>query len=325
MQGGNDLTLTQSTTIDNDSLVATWLPQSASWMTGAIKGKVFANTEQNEREALAKAVISCLEPVNKAELPYSSCTDGRRRQLLLDSTMVPVREQLVGTDTTAAFVAAEALGERFYGKDMVYASVAQRIAKVVDFLVANGYKPTAHIACGAAGGFITVLNRATQFIDNLEYVERLKRLLPKDVYDPVVHRLIVGGYQSRLDSKVYDDYRDGLLCEAVETAVGPHAVERYVDDGQGVRGHLEQAIVYLGRDGQDLKGIALNPNKLIDTYGIQVFAVNSARADAIARLFGRGGSDDMDYKTARIAIEDFAAAGHGTLALGMETVIISRR
>lgn len=300
-------------------LVAHWLPQPASWMVGAIKGKLFA--DDAEREALAKAVIESIEPVNGSELVYSSCTDGRQRESLLDEEIVPVREQLVGTDSMAAFVAAEALGERFYGKDDLYAPVERRIDKVLEFLASNGYRPTAHIACGAAGGFLTVLNRSTQFIDNPSYIERLKRLLPDGVYDPALHRLIVGGYQSRLDSGVYDGYRDGFVCELVERAVGLHAVEKYVDDGRGVHGHLEQAVVYLD---QGVKGLALNPNKLIRQHDMQVFAVNSSRADSIARLFSRGGSEEMDYRTARLAIEDFAAAGHGTLAYGMETLIISR-
>lgn len=299
-------------------LQASWLPQPASWMTGAIKGKMFAS--DNERQMLAQAVIDSLEVVNMSELAYSSCTDGRRREALLDGSSVPTRQQLVGTDSVAAFVAAEALGERFYSKDDLYAPVGQRITKVIEFLKSNGYKPTAHIACGAAGGFTTVLNRSTQFIDNPEYIERLKRLLPDGVYDPTLHRLIVGGYQSRLDSEVYEGYRDGLICEIAEGSCGQHAVEKYVDDGRGVHGHLEQAVVYLD---QSVKGLALNPNKLITEHGVQVFAVNSGRADAIARLFSRGGDEEMDYLTARLAIEDFAAAGHGTLAYGMETLVVS--
>jgi hypothetical protein len=300
------------------SLQARWLPQPANWMTGAIKGRVFQ--DEAGRQTLAAAVIDSIEVVDEQERAFSSCTDGRQRQALLDGLAVPVREQLVGTDTVAAFVAAEALGERFYGKDDLYAPVERRIVKVVEFLTASGYRPTAHIACGAAGGFTTVLNRATQFIDEPQYIERLKQLVPDGVYDSTLHRLIVGGYQSRLDSSVYDGYHDGLICEIVEESIGQHGVERYIDDGQGVHGHLEQAVVYLD---PSIKGLALNPNKLIAEYGIQVFAVNSRRADAIARLFSRGGSEEMDYKTARLAIEDFAAAGHGTLAYGMETLIIS--
>jgi hypothetical protein len=44
--------------------------------------------------------------------------------------------------------------------------------------------------------------------------------------------------------------------------------------------------------------------------------------DRLARIFSSGGTDKMDYQTALIAIHDFAAAGHGTLANNMETLII---
>lgn len=318
MISGVDTNMATDTAIMTSKLQAQWLGRPASWMVGAIKGKVFS--DDFERQTLARAIIDSIEAVDEQEKAFSTCTDGRQRQALLNSQPVPVREQLVGTDTVAAFVAAEALGERFYGADDLYSPVERRIARVVEFLIANGYKPTAHIACGAAGGLTTVLNRATQFIDEPEYIDRLKQLLPEGVYDTTLHRLIVGGYQSRLDSSVYDGYRDGLISEIVQKATGERGVEQYVDDGQGVHGHLEQAVVYLD---PSIKGLALNPNKLIGDHGVQVFAVNSGRADAIARLFSRGGAQEMDYKTARLAIEDFAAAGHGTLAYGMETLIIS--
>lgn len=311
--------VTSSAGVDTSTFQVQWLPQPATWMVGAIKGKVFADDSQ--RQALAEAVINSIELVEESELAFSSCTDGRQRQALLDGQTVPVREQLVGTDTMAALVAAEALGERFYGKDDIHAPVEQRIAKVVEFLKDNGYQPTAHIACGAAGGFTTVLNRSTQFIDDPEYIERLKLLLPEGIYDQTLHRLIVGGYQSRLDSGLYEGYRDGLVTEIVKEATGHQGVEQYVDDGRGVHGHLEQAVVYLD---QNLKGLAVNPNKLIAEHGLQVFVVNSGRADAIARLFSRGGDEEMDYRTARLAIEDFAAAGHGTLAYGMETLVVGQ-
>lgn len=300
------------------TLTGTWLSQPSSWMAGSIKGA--ALNYDHERQVLVDAVIDSIEPVEEAELAYSTCTDGRCRDCLLDGSTVPVREQLVGTDSMSAFVAAEALGERFYGADTLQAPVAERIAKVEHFLLDNGYKPTAHISCGAAGGFLTVLDRATQFINDPAYVERIKQLLPDGMYDAVLHRSIVDGYLSRLEGTAYDGYRDGLVCDIAEDVAGQHAVEKYIDDGNGVHGHLEQAVVYLD---QSIKGLALNPNKLIAEHGLQVFAVNSGRADAIARLFSRGGDDEIDYLTARLAIEDFAAAGHGTLACNMQTLVIS--
>jgi len=317
MDNDTAVSIIDGITSNQIKLKAQWLPGAADWMTGAIEGKAFANTE--EHDVLARAVLASIEPVSAEEMPYSSCTDGRHRDVLLDGAAVPVREQLVGTDTMAAFVAAEALGGRFYG-DELSAPVERRIAKVVEFLKFHGYVPTAHISCGAAGGFTTVLERATEFINKPGYVERLKALLSDGVYDPALHRQIVDGYQKRLDNGAYSEYRDGLVCDITEAADGPHSVEKYIDDGKGVHGHLEQAVVYL--DGS-IKGLAVNPNKLIDEYGLQVFVVNDARADAIAHLFGQESGDQNDYLIARLAIEDFAAAGHGTLAHGMETLVVS--
>jgi len=318
MQDSISIGKTGTSVADKKALSGVWLAQPSNWMAGAIKGAALSDDVQ--RRALMDAVIDSIEAVDEFELAYSTCTDGRCRDCLLDGGAVPVREQLVGTDTMAAFVAAEALGERFYGSQDAAAPVAERIAKVEHFLLDNGYKPTAHISCGAAGGFTTVLNRAAQFIDDLAYVERIKQLLPDAMYDPALHRAIVDGYQSRLDSGTYEGYRDGLVCEIAEDVAGQHAVEKYINDGNGVNGHLEQAVVYLD---QSVKGLALNPNKLIAEHGVQVFAVNSSRADAIARLFSRGGDEELDYLTARLAIEDFAAAGHGTLACDMQTLVIS--
>jgi hypothetical protein len=43
--------------------------------------------------------------------------------------------------------------------------------------------------------------------------------------------------------------------------------------------------------------------------------------ERLARLFARG--SDQDYHAARIALEDFASSGHGTLARGLPTYVIT--
>lgn len=303
----------------NGKYMAEFLPYSTAWMVGGIQGRSFAGDD--EREAMARLIMDCIEPVSAGQAGYSTCTDGRRRVKLLDgSTAVPVREQMVGTDTMGAFVAAEALGERFYDKQTeLYASVVVRLNRVIDFMLQNGLRPTAHIGCGAAGGFTGVMSRATQFINSADYTARLQAVMPAGTYDSVLHRFIVGGYQSRLDSNVYEGYYDGLVTEIVREKVGEEAVECYLDDGRGVHGHCEQAVVYLDNT---IRGVALDPNKLANGTGLQVFGVNASRMHELARIFSRSGADRMDYVTALVAIHDFAAAGHGTLAHSMETVIV---
>ena len=295
--------------------MAEFLPKPAGWMAGAIVGHTF--DDDQDREAYLREVLSSIEEVPESELAYSSCTDGRRRAELLDGQPVPVREQLVGTDTMCAFVAAEALGSHFYGDDL-YRPAGDRIRRVVQHLLENGYKPTAHVACGAAGGFTTVINRATQFIRDHDYADRMEAL-DGGSYSDTIHQLIVGSDQSRLDSGVYEEYRDGMVTEIVREMVGDHAVERYEDDGRGVHGHREQLIVYL-EDG--LKGFAINPNRLIGMGDHQVFAVNRSRIDALAKIMSNEGKGGINYLTAGLAIEDFSCAGHGTLAANIETVIV---
>jgi hypothetical protein len=150
--------------------VAEFLPQSAGWMTGTIIGKQFA--DDDERCEYIEKVLAAIQEVAEDEQRLSTCTDGRKRLKLEDGSPVPVREQLVGTDTMAAFVAAESLGGHFYGDDL-YKPVEVRIRRVVQHLLDNNYRPTAHISCGAAGGFTTVINRSTQFFKDTQYIERL--------------------------------------------------------------------------------------------------------------------------------------------------------
>lgn len=318
----SDTAVSSSRTIrsKNGRFVAEFLPFSTNWMVGGIEGAALADLES--REELARAVMDCIEVVDVGQLAYSTCTDGRYRIKLDDnSTPVPVREQLVGTDTMLAFVAAEALGERFYGTDTeLYSSVTKRLYKVVDFMLENGLKPTAHVSCGAAGSFTGVMGKAMQFINSADYTARLQTLMPSGSYNSVIHHFIVGGYKSRLDSNVYEGYRDGLVADIIRERVGNDAVEHYLDDGRGVHGHREQAVMYLD---ESIKGLAINPNTLSDTFdGLQVFGVNAARMMQLAKLFSDGGRSVMDYTTALIAMHDFSAAGHGTLAYTMRTAII---
>lgn len=297
---------------------AEFLPYSSSWMAGTIVGRGFADDE-GRREYVVK-VLESIEEIGEDELRLSTCTDGRKRFKLEDGSPVPVREQLVGTDTMAAFVAAESLGSHFYG-DGLYQPADVRIRKVVQHLLDNNYRPTAHVSCGAAGGFTTVINRSTQFIKDRHYRARLERL-SGGAYNDTLHHLIVGSYQSRLVSGAYEDYRDGLVAEIVLEMAGPQALEYYEDDGQGVHGHREQAIVCLD---ESMRGLAINPNRLIETTDSQVFGYNSGRADAVARVMSGDETGGIHYMTARIAIEDFSCAGHGTLASNMETLVISRQ
>lgn len=263
---------------------------------------------------LVEAALASIEPVAEGQLHYSACTDGRLPVKLLDGEDVPVREQLVGADMVSAFYVAETLGERFY--EDPHAPVAERVHEVAEFLHENGLLPSTHIACGAAGGFAAITENVVRFARNPQYIERLKALLPEGVFDAALHDEMLAGNEVRLKANGYADLTPETFVEAVKAVSGDAAVAELCDDGRGVRGHVEEAIVRIQADGQ-----ALNPKALAQKAdGRQVFGVNDARMDRLARLFSRGG---QDYKVAAMALEDFASSGHATLAKNLPTFIVT--
>jgi hypothetical protein len=109
-----------------------------------------------------------------------------------------------------------------------------------------------------------------------------------------------------------------IFLEAVEAVSGKQAIAELQDDGRGVHGHVEEAIVRI-----KTPGYAIDEARLASlTGGREVFGVNDARMERMARLFGRG--TDNDFRIACMALEDFADCGHGTLANGLPTYIISQ-
>lgn len=317
----------------NGLLKAEFLPQPTDWMVGDIPGRQFEDDE--ERREVARAVMDSIEEVSDNELPYSSCTDGRWRLSLGDGQPVPVREQNVGADMVTLLVMADALGERFYQDPA--APIDKRIDEVITFAMGGldpknqdelmqliklaKILPSTHVKCGAAGGLLAVLENSARFVENSGYTDRQQQLMPQGVYDLELHQQITQGHQQRLANRLYRGYEPESVTKAVRERVGPRAVEQYRDDGRGVHGHLEQVIAYLD---ETLNGHAVDSNKLSTEAGLQVFGVNSGRIERLARLFSQGGDDDLGYRIARIAGEDFASAGHGTLATDMETMIIRR-
>lgn len=297
--------------------VAEFLLQSTDWMVGDIPGHQFEN--DGERKQFALTVMNSIREVSVAEAPYSSCTDGRWRLALEDGQPVPVREQAVGADVMTLFIMAEALGERFYRDPNT--SVAQRMKEVIEFARQNKIKVSTHIGCGAAGSFLTVIGNSAMFVEQHAYTDRQKQLLPAGMYDISVHRQIANDHQRRLAAGLYTGYSPELVTNIVRAEVGPHAIEKFRSDGAGVHGHLERSIVRLH---EDIEGVAVSPNDLYESAEVQVFGYNARRLDHLARLYSRGTTESPDYLIARIAGEDFASAGHGTLATGMETLVIRK-
>ncbi|HZM63632.1 MAG TPA: hypothetical protein VFB59_00710 [Candidatus Saccharimonadales bacterium] len=312
-------TTTQSViSFDNTNagqLTAQRLDDTLAWGQGSIRPQADYATPEDEKNLL-EAVLACIEPVAKDEATYTACTDGRCPVRLLSDEQVPVREQLVGADIVSAFYVAENLCESFY-RD-ANAPVADRVKEVAEFLQTNGFKPSTHLGCGAAAGFTIITDNVIKFSEDPAYLARVQALLPEGVFNKSLHQNMMQANRVRLDDGAYDGLTADTFVDAVEAVSGKHAIAELKDDGRGVHGHVEEAIIRLRTP-----GFALNTAKLAgQTGGREVFAVNDNRMDALAKLFGRG--QDTDYQIARMSLEDFASTGHGTLAKDLPTFVVTK-
>jgi hypothetical protein len=294
-----------------DGFTAVRIADDLSWGIGTIKPQTTDNIT-----SLLHAVLQSLTEVTGDEQSYSACTDGRLPVCLLNGAAVPVREQIVGADMVSAFYVAETLGDRFYKNPA--APVADRVREVASFLKQNGINPSSHVGCGAAAGFVAITENAVAFNKNEQFAARQQSLLPEGIYGQTLHEQMLAGNQARLQSGVYDGLSADIFLEAVEAVSGKQAIAELQDDGRGVHGHVEEAIVRI-----KTPGYAIDEARLASlTGGREVFGVNDARMERMARLFGRG--TDNDFRIACMALEDFADCGHGTLANGLPTYIISQ-
>jgi hypothetical protein len=284
-----------------------------AWGEGTIQPLAEYQSQEDHR-TLIKAVLQSLEPVSKEQKPYSLCTDGRIPVALLDGSPVPVREQIVGTDTTSGLYVAETLGDSFYSTPNL--SMDARISEVRDFLKAHGIMPCGHLACGAAAGFTVITENVPRFADNPLFESRTKALLPANTYDVELRVRMHQDNPKRLQKDIYQDLSAELLLAAAERVSGKQAIAQLKDDGRGVNGHTEEAIIRV-----KVQGVAINEAKVAAmTGGREVFGVNDVRMDELAQLFAR---DETERKIARMALEDFANAGHGTLAKNLPTWVVT--
>ena len=295
------------------NIVITRIDDDLTWGVGSIQPQT-ATQDDVAQEQLLEAVVASLSKVSATELSYSSCTDGRLPIKLLDGEAVPVREQIVGTDTMLFFHMAEALGNRFY-KD-ANEPLAERIQEVIAFMRDNGLVPCTHIACGAAAGYVPINDNLVTFTAKPAFIARQKTLLPEGVYDEAIRAEITKGYADRLARGVYADWSDALLLEAVKEVSGGHAIAELNDDDRGVHGHVEEQIVRIQIDGMAINEAQVSAR----TGGREVFGVNDLRLQRHAELLSRG--QDEDYKIALIAAEDFTDGGHGTLAKNLPTYVL---
>lgn len=310
----------QVSSIGNDEVrighyVARRLSDDFSWGVGAIQPQTDFDSPEAERQ-LVDLVLQNLQPVAASEESYTSCTDGRVPERLLSGEPVPVREQLVGADIVTSLYIADALGSRFYQDPD--APVAERVRKVADFLRENGISPSSHIGCGAGTNFVTILEQEQQFAANPQYTARLQALLPEGIFDQELYDQLIAGVANRLRLGSYEGLSLQTFLDAVEQTSGNYAIAQLKDDGRGIHGHVEELIMRIKAD-----GVAIDEAGVFRASGgREVFGVNDLRMEALAALFGRG--RDEDYRLALIAAEDFANSGHGTLAKGLPTWIVTQ-
>lgn len=306
--------LTAAVVAHRDSLVVRRIADDLSWGEGTIQPSVAHKTPAAEAQ-LVTAFLESIEPVAESEDAYTSCTDGRLPLGLANGDKMPVREQLVGADIVSGFHVAECLGAKFYRSPTV--QVSERVADVAAFLHENGWLPSSHMGCGAADGFVGIVQNIIRFSQNFGYIERLKALLPEGVFDRELHDRMLEDMQRRLQAGVYQGLDGHTFLEAAEKTSGQRAIAELRDDGRGVHGHVEEAVVRLYVPGQAINMTALAAK----TDERQVFGVNDTRMQQLARMFARG--KDQDYLVAAMALEDFASGGHGTLAKNLPTYLVT--
>jgi hypothetical protein len=297
-----------------NGFVAQPIRDGMQWAVGAIQPQT---DDTQAHRALIEAVLDSLTKVTNDQAAYSACTDGRLPVRLLSGDTVPVREQMVGADMVSAFYVAESLGDRFYHDPA--APVADRVHEVAEFLKENGVMPSSHVGCGAAAGFVTVTENAAMFAADAAFTARQQALLPDGIYDETLHARMLAENTKRLARNAYEGLSADVFLQAVEAVSGKQAIAELKDDGRGVHGHVEEAIIRVR-----VPGYAVNEARVAEvTNGREVFGVNDVRMERIARLFGRG--TDEDYRIAYMALEDFADCGHGTLAKDLPTYVVTRQ
>ena len=237
-------TATQSGTSIDDvvecgGLVAWRIADDLSWGEGDIRPSL-GQTAADER-MLIEAVLASVEPVAETEAAYSTCTDGRLPVRLKSGDKIPVREQMVGADTVSAFYVAECLGSKFY-RDLT-ASAVERVIDVAHFLHENGLLPSSHVACGAASGFVTIVQNVIRFSRNPHFIARLQTLLPAGVFDADLHAQMLKDSQKRLAAGAYEGLAADTFLAVAENLSGRRAIAELRDDGRGVHGHVEEAIM----------------------------------------------------------------------------------
>lgn len=310
-----DIDIPRTIEVENEYYRAHYIGEKMDWGLGGIEAPDFNEAEKKE---IAANVIESMVRVDTEEQRYSGCTDGRIRVQLADGTAAPVREKLVGADIITAFMMAEALGARFYPDPE--APLPERLKYVADFLLDNNYLPSTHgPSCGAAAGFVTIVENGLTLMEKPKYIQRQQLILPN--YNADIHAEVRAGYKARLSRGLYNGWSEDLVRNAVLDSTGEKGVKMLLDDGTGVHGHNEGLIARIKPNGVTVGATQFSARM----RGLQLFTVNDGRQERLAQLFGRGDTQEHDYLVALHASEDLQDSGHATLSKNLETLVVEAK
>jgi hypothetical protein len=324
------MTVGEITTYTNGKLVGEFLDDDPYWMQGNITGD-FQIDDEATRQQVVLAALDAIEPTNSnSSLNETTCTDGRYRLGTIGTGRhMGVAEQLVGSSLLTGFVAAEALGDKFYnGSSGVRADspIKQRFDYAADYFAANGELISAHVGCGGVEGLLPVTINSLTFVQSVEFLNRSMQLMPEDVYDLSIIEAQREATLRAIDNGAYLGYSHHLAVDAAIRHSGEDAVESLLNTGRGVHGHVEDFIVRLDHR---LGGVALSPNRLnLSKIGVeedrtvQAFGINGSSLERLALTLSNGGDNEQVYREAWNAMEVFTDSAHGTLANKLPTLVV---
>lgn len=312
--------------LDNVEYVVRQISDEMTWGEGSI---VSPELSLEEREQAIIAATKSIVHVSEEDLKMSGCTDGRIRLEMLDGSEAPVLQKDVGCDSVIMFVVAETLGSRFYGDAINKSPIEVRQRHLLKYMVASGLIPSSHVGCGARGGLIPVVNNFIKYAQDPQVVgafsRRLSAFSGQDVLPDELSQVATTLSQriAKSDLEEYDPDRFlELIIEVSPRAAG--SVKKLLDDGHGVHGHTEAAILRLKTPG--LAYSARENRKILtrdypDLALLENFTVNDDREIMIAKMMA---DDDVSRKISLIAIQGFGDAGHATLSKGLPTYMIHK-
>lgn len=291
-----------------------------TWGEGAIQS---AELSADQRERFLTAITESLVVVGEQQLAMSGCTDGRIRLGMVDGSNAPVLEKNVGCDVVEMLIAAEVLGKDFYG-EVDGQPLDARVDYLLRFMVNAGLRPTTHIGCGAREGLLVVKDNLITYADDTRIAPVFAARI--DAFGGTNSREMLPEVAGALRQRDLSGYDPDLLLRKIITVSGESAVKRLDDDGKGVHGHTEAAIVHIDAEGyahstrmmRSILAGGSNPDPEI--AGLEAFSVNDNRILRLAQIMAKGDATARDLSL--VAMHAFGDAGHATLSKGLPTYLV---